>query len=764
MTKNVRSESRARTYVKEELKKLGWNNDHPSRNGNLLEENEVIRFDERLKELFVRDKPDFLIWSDNNPLMIIETKSNKSKFQEAVDDARYYTDTINKKYFNCKLFCAVAGNSEEGVLVRTYYKPKKKWIEVKSSNYPITQIMTLSQIKTLFSNKEYNLQLKIPNETEFYSVANKINSIFHEANVSKNNRAVYLGSIILALSQGDIDTNPSLILRQINSNMEAALDKAEKRELIKIFKIGGDSSKLKKKLPLIFHNLERLNIRALMNTEADILGKFFETFLRYGNDAKDLGIVFTPRHVVNFMIDLVDLNPQDVIFDPTCGTGGFLVASFIKLKSLVGNNTSALENIKKKQIIGTDNEDTGRIPALAVVNMIFRGDGKSNIYNKDCFTLDKIKDFKVTKIFLNPPYAKTDDDEPKFIDYSLNELQPGGLFACVFTYANLGEKSKITWRKNLIKQHKIEAVITMLPELFYPTAAPTVVMIARAHVPHSGKIFFAKVSNDGFTIFRKKRVETKGDELPKVLELFRNKETLDNSKINIPLFSKFVELRKKDIDSDCELLPEAYIDSPLLEKTKINFETEELFLNFSSFYNKFYKKLKNINRSEINETKIYRKKPLFNKNKLSEMFDIRYGEREIHSKLHLEKGNNLIISSKGTNNGCYGFYDKENHFKKTVISLPNTGSINQAYVQEFDCSIDDNCLVLVPKDNFKYLIEELYFIVACLRSETWRFQYGRQVTDRRYEDFVIDFTLLDYERLIKFRSKQELTNFGLKGL
>ena len=42
---------------------------------------------------------------------------------------------------------------------------------------------------------------------------------------------------------------------------------------------------------------------------------FFETFLRYGNDAKELGIVFTPRHIVNFMIELIDVNPNDTVYD-----------------------------------------------------------------------------------------------------------------------------------------------------------------------------------------------------------------------------------------------------------------------------------------------------------------------------------------------------------------------------------------------------------------------------------------------------------------
>ena len=79
-----------------------------------------------------------------------------------------------------------------------------------------------------------------------------------------------------------------LLLRQINANVEAELENIIKENLINIFKLRGSSQKLKQKLPLIFQNLDKINIRALMNSEADILGKKFETFLRYGNDAKEL--------------------------------------------------------------------------------------------------------------------------------------------------------------------------------------------------------------------------------------------------------------------------------------------------------------------------------------------------------------------------------------------------------------------------------------------------------------------------------------------
>ncbi len=590
-----RSETRARNYTVEELKRLGWNTKHPNRGGHILEENEIFNFDERFKELLQLDKPDYLIFKNNKPIAIIECKSDKTKFDEAVKDLKYYANKLNKKYFKINFLIAVSGSKEEGVIVRNYYFNGNQWEEIKANNYPLTQIIKPDQIDSVDQNKKATVDIPVPSENDFYQIAEKINSIFHEAKVNKSDRAAYLGSIVLALSHGNIDTRPSVILRQINANVEAALEKHGKKELLNIFKLRGNSDKLKRKLPLIFHNLDKINIRALMNTDADILGKFFETFLRYGNDAKELGIVFTPRHIVNFMIDLIDLKATDTVYDPTCGTGGFLVSAFMRMKKLAGNNTALLKQIKKNRILGVDSEESGKIPALASINMIFRGDGRSNIFNESCFTTKKFDKFKINKILLNPPYAQEDEKETDFIDHSLNIIEKGGLFCSVFTYAVLAEKSSAKWRKNLLMNHTVEAVFSMPVDLFYPTSANTVVMLIKAKIPHKGKIFFSKIVNDGYKIYRKKRVETEGSQLEPSLKLF-NQRLIDGNSVNFRKFSIYTELDEDD--KLCELVPEAYLESENLTKDIITEKTEKLLLEYGGFRIRFAKELENIEKNE----------------------------------------------------------------------------------------------------------------------------------------------------------------------
>ncbi len=122
--------------------------------------------------------------------------------------------------------------------------------------------------------------------------------------------------------------------------------------------------------------------------------------------------------------------------------------------------------------------------------------------------------------------------------------------------------------------------------------------------------------------------------------------------------------------------------------------------------------------------------------KLKDIFTIEYGQREYHSKEGLKKGKTIMISSQSTDNGCYGFFDVPVRYKAPFITIQSTGSVGEATVQEFDCCVDDNCLILTPKE--KMDLTELYFIAAVLRLSKWRFSYGgRKVTPPRIEEMEI---------------------------
>ena len=128
----------------------------------------------------------------------------------------------------------------------------------------------------------------------------------------------------------------------------------------------------------------------------DVMGRFYNEFLRYANGDGGLGIVLTPRHITELFTDLAEVNKDSVIIDNCCGTSGFLISAMKKMVDEAKGDTKKIETIHTKQLIGIDNN--AKMFCLACSNMMLRGDGKSNIYQQDCFQIDEeeIKRFKPT--------------------------------------------------------------------------------------------------------------------------------------------------------------------------------------------------------------------------------------------------------------------------------------------------------------------------------------------------------------------------------
>ena len=116
---------------------------------------------------------------------------------------------------------------------------------------------------------------------------------------------------------------------------------------------------------------------------------------------------------------------------------------------------------------------------------------------------------------------------------------------------------------------------------------------------------------------------------------------------------------------------------------------------------------------------------------IGQLFKIEYGQKKFENKEPLEgdAGDNILISSKGDDNGVFGFFSIENHYKAPFITVPRVGTIGQAFVQNEDCSVDNNCMVLIPQK--KLLQEELFQIAFQIRLNKWKYRYGRQITPER---------------------------------
>lgn len=109
--------------------------------------------------------------------------------------------------------------------------------------------------------------------------------------------------------------------------------------------------------------------------------------------------------------------------------------------------------------------------------------------------------------------------------------------------------------------------------------------------------------------------------------------------------------------------------------------------------------------------------------------EITYGQKEYENKYLLDKGKIPLISSKGTDNGCYGFYDVKPNIEPPFITVARTGSVGEAFVQDVPCCPESDCLIL--KTTKPVDIEYLYYVAATVRKQKWRYNYGRKITPMR---------------------------------
>ena len=361
--------------------------------------------------------------------------------------------------------------------------------------------------------------------------AEKINVILHNGAITATDRGKVISALILSLagetepvaldSRPDLTASPSVLVAEINARVKAVLQREGTPAFYDHIRLAlpatpENHSKFKTALVLTIRELNSLNIRPAMNSGTDVLGHFYEVFLQYGNWAKEIGIVLTPRHVAAFAAEIMDITARDIVFDPTCGTGGFLVSAFDYVKQ--NSTKTEVENFKCNNIFGIEQDPS--VVALAIVNMIFRGDGRNNIREGNCFhqNITPIPGTPfipaVTKVLMNPPFALSTDKEYKFVTYALTQMQHGGLlFAIVPTAVFLQKGQYKSWRQEMLRENSLLAVITLPSDVFYGANAGTntVAVVIKRGSPHdpAQNVLWLRAIKDGFVKRKGKRLKPK---------------------------------------------------------------------------------------------------------------------------------------------------------------------------------------------------------------------------------------------------------------
>ncbi|MBI2355944.1 MAG: N-6 DNA methylase [Candidatus Doudnabacteria bacterium] len=730
----ISSEFHAYTYIKNELKALGWNVYNPSRraDGEVYTQNECLQ-NALIKKHLIGEKPENVIVVRNNKFWVIEAKSTHKELQKAIEEAQGYADKLNEDGIHAPIATGIAGNDEDTYLIKSFYFYKGKWVPIEANGKVLTGLLPRETARYLVDNDIYKTEdFNLPDEL-YYAKANAINEILHIGSINKNNRAKVMAALLLALLEEtpiNLDNSASLLIQEINARVDKILFEHGRRDFARFVQITTPPTpdnhvKFRKAIIDTIQELKGLNIRSAMNSGTDILGRFYEVFLKYGNGAKEIGIVLTPRHITRLGVEILNVSRTDVVFDPACGTGGFLVAAFDYVRKHA--NKTQLDEFKENRIFGIEQEP--EVVALALVNMIFRGDGKNNIIEGNTFA--KIIPTKATKVLMNPPFAlkKDDEKEYKFIDRAIEQMEDGGqMFVIIPSTIMFKGKQYKTWREKLLQNNTIQGVIKLPEDLFYPIGVHTSALILKKGIQHDkGEQIFWGYLVDGYMKKKgvMKKVKDGNIEMMKsaVIDFLNHSKNLPKSK------PKEYTIAPALFDSDLELAPEYYLEEGEHSDNEIEKQMQIVLDRLFSYL--MNSSQTNVNGSVLQSSKI----DIDHFEDIEGVFNI--ANAKSSNIEDYAKGDVPFVTSTELNNGVEMFIEPDDD--SLIFDTPGIAisSFGFATIQLPPFVARSHGAVIVLKPKKKMGILELAYFAAQLNLQTWRFSYGRWVTKKRLKKLEI---------------------------
>lgn len=559
-------------------------------------------------------KPEFIIRKkdDNDFLIVIEckadTKYHESKNRDlyrdyAVDGALLYGSYLSKE-FNV-IAIGISGEEEKYVKISTFLYPKGSvnYVDLLDENKQmIRSILTWNRY---IERAKFDPVLAKTRHSDLMKFSRELHDYMRDyAKITEAQKPLLVSGILLALMDKGFEVaykkyEGEELANETFNSINKIIEKAElgdthetkKKAVINAFSFIAHHPELQKidikknESPLL-HIIRDLHIHVQPFTkdhyDFDIIGNFYGEFIRYtGGDGKGLGIVLTPKHITDLFADLAKLDKNSVVLDICAGTGGFLISAMKKMTEKI--SAEEKRKILSTSLIGIEQEP--QMFALAVSNMILRGDGKTNLYQGSCFDdalFNKIRG-KANAGFMNPPYSQKGDNlhEWDFIIRMLDGLNKNAT-GIVIVPMSVAIDTRHPLREKLLNEHRLEAVMSMPDDLFYPIGTVTCIMVFTAHTPHDSdehhESWFGYWKNDGF---RKDkvlgRIPKTNDIWEKIkkdwLDMFRRKKIAGKS------------IWKK-VSKEDEWCAEAYLETDYSDVTEDKFEKElRKFAMFKNFNN-----------------------------------------------------------------------------------------------------------------------------------------------------------------------------------
>jgi type I restriction enzyme M protein len=757
------SEFRSYEYIGTNLKKLGWDPRSPAKHpdGETYWQQEC-HDDERIKEQLNGMKPENVIKVKENEFYVIEAKPKKSQIDMALEEAKNdYAKAINNhKKISSRIITGIAGSDSEGYIIKNQFLQKNKFLPITVNGEELDTLISPQIANILLEKNEANIQDVPVDEKRFSDSAIKINEILHHSSINSNERARIISALLLSVvdkTKPNIDADPDVFFNDINARVKAVLKKSNKEFIYPFIKLENPikediQKKRKDAFVKTLDEFDVLNIRLAMNSGTDVLGKFYEVFLKYGNGAKEIGIVLTPRHITKFAVDVLRIELDDIVFDPCCGTGGFLVAAYDYVKNKFGIENTDL--FKENNIFGIEADQD--VVALAIVNMIFRGDGKNNIIHGDTFenflthkkngpvNTAKYKDNSnppfippVNKVLMNPPFSKESSKEKEwnFIEHALKQMIDEGVLFSVLPRGVMVKSGKFkNSRKKILEKNTILAVVNFPTDLFYPTGTQTCGIFIKKGVPQqkNHNVLWLDIKTDGLLKSKGRRLPSSRttNDLKEKMNMVKNFIADPTISIkNIPRVQKACPLDPHDELN--ELAPEVYFDEEPPTEDKLKSRTEQTVREFISFlvkdsrYDDFEKNVVN-NNSDLFKTNLKKNNQIHWKEiPITDIFKTPLKTGDYHVSGQLDPGSIPLVSCSTENNGFEGKFDiPKNKTIKNAITIASDGQPLATFLHYFPFVTKDNVIICIPNKNYKFTT--LLFFVTQLNYLKWRFSYGRK--------------------------------------
>ena len=544
-------ESAARKLIDQRLLHLGWNTDEQDPHCDVVTERpKLVSQQQALKGR----PPDYVVYApgSDTPIAVIEAKKPGDTLSQAIDEA---TEKYAKP-LGVGIVFATDGNLCESYDIRSDGP-------LHLDDEPVVNLLP-PRLLLRFVRDGPSLHTPTPTEQtkqELISIFAKANDLLRREGLRQGvERFSEFSNLLFLKLISEIEENreaAGLARRLAKRYCWSAFATKQKDEMMdhindtvlpKLVKDYNHSSEVFEPQLRIASSgtlkelVDRLSELSLLDTDSDIKGDAFEYFLKNSiSVGNDLGEYFTPRHIVRLIVDLIDPRYGETVYDPCCGTGGFLIQAFRHIAGKVTDSPEHRKVLENETIWGCELTGTARI---AKMNMILAGDGHTNIVQQDALTHPVRSTYDV--VLTNFPFSQkteygseygssTKDANPVFLRHVVEAARKdGGRIGVVVPEGLLfGEQAEYRRaRQYVVDNCTVEAVISLHSFVFRPyTGQPTAILILK----RGGKkkpVWFFQVNEDGFekTTSRTGRPAISGqNDLLALRSLWANKPDTENS-------------------------------------------------------------------------------------------------------------------------------------------------------------------------------------------------------------------------------------------